>query len=66
MNDEERVRDYLRSRGEVTVPDDLQWPAASPVPRPGLRSARLSSWVGLGSAVVAVLLVGIVLSGPRA
>ena len=59
MIDDERIRAYMRRRADVSVPEDLRWPAAAPAPRrrwaiwPAGARGRLAA-AGLVVAVVAV------------
>jgi hypothetical protein len=68
MNDEERIRDYLRHRADVRVPDDLQWPSAAAKPRRWWTAAPLGARGGVAAAgaVVIVLAAGLLLrpTGP--
>jgi hypothetical protein len=65
MNDDERIRNYVRSRAEVSVPADLR------LPSPAVRRRRwavppLSAWarVAVATVVVTVLAVGVLLRLP--
>jgi hypothetical protein len=68
MNDEERIRDYVRRRAGVRVPDDLQWPSAATKPRRRWTAAPLAAWAGVAAAgaVVIILAAGLLLrpTGP--
>ena len=68
MNDEERIRAYIRRRADVSVPGDLEWPTAA------TRSSR--QWaispassrgrLAIGGLVIAAVMVGVFLSLPSA
>lgn len=66
MNEEERIRDYLRRRADVRMPDDLQWPGAALKPRRSWGAAPFRAWGGVAVAgvVVVVLAAGFLLRGP--
>jgi hypothetical protein len=65
VNDEERIRDYIRKRADVSVPSDLRWPTAAPEPRRRWAMAPVSAWerVAIGGLVMAVLVVSVLLRG---
>jgi hypothetical protein len=61
VKDDERLRDYIRARAEVSVPDDLRWPTtASRAPRRWAIGSS-GSWGRLVAAVVvmAVVVIGV-------
>ena len=69
MNDDERIRAYVRARADVPVPDDLQWPTAASAPRRRWTTPLAAGWgrvasAGLVLAVVAVV-VAVSLGLPR-
>src|SRR6185437_15710481 len=61
VSDEERIRDYLRARAEVSVPDDLRWPAVAAGSRRRWPVGSGRAWWRLAVAglVTAVLVVGV-------
>ena len=67
MTDEERIRAYLRRRAEVSVPDDLRWPATA-TPRRTRRwvIAGVRWWGRLAVAglVTVLLIVGVSMGLP--
>ncbi len=66
MSEEERIRAYVRSRADVSVPTDLRWPTAASESRRRWAIASAGTWVRLAVAglVVAVVAVGIFLNAP--
>lgn len=68
MNDEERIREYIRSRADVSVPDDLRWPTATSVPgrRWSIRSIGAVGRLAVAGLVLVVVAVGIFLRLPSA
>ena len=61
MSDEERIRDYLRGRADVSVPDDLRWPTAASGPRRRWAIGSAGAWRRLAVAglVMAVVVIGV-------
>lgn len=61
MSDEERIRDYLRARADVRVPDDLAWPATEPAARRWFAIGSAATWARLAVAglVVVVVVAGV-------
>lgn len=66
MNDEDRIRAYLRGRADVTVPTDLEWPTAASGSRRMWVLGSAMAWGRLAVAglVVAVVAVGVILNLP--
>jgi hypothetical protein len=60
VSDEERIRDYIRARAEVSVPDDLRWPTVQAGPR---RRWPIESGRAWGRFTVAWLAVAVVVVG---
>jgi hypothetical protein len=58
VSDEDRIRDYLRERADVSVPHDLRWP--SPSAAPGRRWARWSAGARAGLAVAGLAATAVV------
>jgi hypothetical protein len=66
VNDEERIRQYLRSRADVPVPDDLRLPTATSVPRRrwSFRAVGALGRLAVAGLVLVVVAVGIFLRLP--
>ena len=61
MSDEERIRAYMHGRADVSVPDDLRWPTAEPVPhrRWSISAARAWGRLAIAGLVMIVVVVGV-------
>ncbi len=57
MSDEDRIRDYLRGRADVKVPDDLRALPAAPGPGPRWRMSSMGRVAGLAAAALVVAVV---------
>jgi hypothetical protein len=66
VNDEERIRAYIRGRADVSVPDDLTRPTVSANPRFRRAIPPVGGWgrVAVGGLVTAAVLVGAFLTLP--
>jgi hypothetical protein len=65
VSDEDRIRDYVRGRADVSVPDDLRWPTAASAPPRRWAIGSAGAWGRLAVAgVVAVVMVGVFLNLP--
>lgn len=66
MNDEERIRDYLRGRADVSVPNDLRWPTAASGSRRRWAIASAGAWgrLAVAALVMTVVAVGVFLNLP--
>jgi hypothetical protein len=58
VNDEERIRAYLRQRADVSAPDELRWPTSATAPRRRWAIGSPSAWARLAVAGL-VLAVGV-------
>lgn len=61
MNDEERIRRYMRSRADVPVPGDLEWPNMASTPRRRWTIGSAGAWarVAVAGLVVAIVVAGV-------
>jgi hypothetical protein len=57
MNDEERIRAYMRGRADVSVPDDLRWPTAASASRRRWAIWSSRAWARLAVAGLVMIVV---------
>jgi hypothetical protein len=59
VNDEERIRAYVRQRADVSVPDDLRWPTTAPAPRRRWAIVPPSAWARLAVVGLVLTVLGV-------
>jgi hypothetical protein len=59
VNDEERIRSYMRGRADVSAPADLRWPTTTPRHRRPWAPASAGAWGRLAAAGLVLVVVAV-------